>query len=243
MLLIEKRYYHNLCDSIVETIKMLSINEKELNKRFTSNWQIVNQPEIINKNAQAMLTHSFHWEWGVAVANNNIPKHQFIAIYNPISSKVFEKIMYKVRTRFGTQLVNMNELNKNLAVKQKEKIIWGIVADQNPSGPDRSHWANFLGRKTAFFKGAELIARRYNNTVIFGQTIKLKRGYYHLQLEVKYNNPNETKNGEITDEYVKFLEKCIQQHPENWVWSHRRWKHKFQASNNEQEATPTHATK
>jgi Kdo2-lipid IVA lauroyltransferase/acyltransferase len=38
--------------------------------------------------------------------------------------------------------------------------------------------------------------------------------------------PKETDEYEITESHVRMLEKAIREHPDNWLWSHRRWKHK-----------------
>jgi KDO2-lipid IV(A) lauroyltransferase len=39
-------------------------------------------------------------------------------------------------------------------------------------------------------------------------------------------NPKDTAENEITEMHVRALEKAIIEHPDNWLWSHRRWKHK-----------------
>jgi KDO2-lipid IV(A) lauroyltransferase len=114
-----------------------------------------------------------------------------------------------------------------MASVQNEKSLWGFIADQNPSDPKRVSWNDFFHRKTAFSKGAEFVARRYNNLVFFGELIKIKRGYYRINMKLAFEQPKETKDGEITEAYVRFLEDSIKRQPENWVWSHRRWKHVF----------------
>ena len=99
--------------------------------------------------------------------------------------------------------------------------------DQKPSDPKRVSWNQFLNRKTAFFKGPEFVARRYNNIVYFGEIVKIKRGYYSIKIKLAYDNPKYTQEGEITEAYVRHLEDSIKRQPENWVWSHRRWKHQY----------------
>jgi Kdo2-lipid IVA lauroyltransferase/acyltransferase len=37
-----------------------------------------------------------------------------------------------------------------------------------------------------------------------------------------------TAENEISEQYVRLLEKSIIKQPDNWLWSHRRWKHKRQ---------------
>src|ERR1700744_3531830 len=40
---ITKRFYHNFCDQWIETLKMLTISETELNRRVKGNWEVFKQ--------------------------------------------------------------------------------------------------------------------------------------------------------------------------------------------------------
>jgi Kdo2-lipid IVA lauroyltransferase/acyltransferase len=222
--IIARKFYRNLCDSIVETIKLLTISNAEINKRFTCNYDVVNNETGKGRIVQAHLSHTFNWEWGTVASNLNM-NVTFTALYNRITNNAFNKLMYKMRTRSGSNMVDMDDMQKVMADYQKQDICWCFIADQNPSEPRRGAWVDFFGRETSFFKGAELIARRYNNIVLFGSIKKLRRGFYHLELIKKYDNARQTSDGEITTAYVRYLEDEIRNQPENWVWSHRRWKH------------------
>ncbi len=226
LLNIASTFYKNLSDSIVETIKLISISKKELTKRIICNWEIFEQLEKDNKNAQAYMSHQFNWEWATVVCNWNI-KLQFVGLYMPVNNKVIDKLFYKLRSRSNTKLIKVQDMQKEINKIQNQKILWGFIADQNPSDPKRVSWNDFLNRKTAFFKGPEYVARRYNNIVYFGEIIKIKRGYYEIKMKLAFDNPQSTKEGEITEAYVRHLEECIKRQPSNWVWSHRRWKHQF----------------
>lgn len=223
---ISKKYFRNLCDSIVETIKLLSISQRELNRRIPANWEVLNNNFQEERICQGYLSHQFNWEWGTVVANYNMP-YTFTGIYQPLSSPAFERLMRKIRTRSGTDVIPLQNMLSRLATLQKEKIVWGFIADQNPSDARRASWHLFMNKMTAFNKGAEFVARRYNNPVYFGEIIKMKRGYYKIKLKLAFDNPQETKEGEITEAYVRHLEDSIKRQPENWVWSHRRWKHEY----------------
>lgn len=224
--LIAKKYYKNLCDSIVETIKLLSISKSELSRRMVCNWDIFEQMTIQNRNAQGYMSHQFNWEWGTVICNWYSPR-RFNGLYLPLTSRVMDKIMYKLRSRSGTRLIEIDDMQKQMNDIQAQETLWGFIADQNPPVVRRASWHDFMNRKTAFFKAPEIVARRYNNLVYFGEIIKLKRGYYEIKLKLAFENPKETSDGEITEAYVRFLEDSIKRQPENWVWSHRRWKHEY----------------
>lgn len=224
--IIEKEFYKNLCDSIVETIKLISISKEELDKRMVVNWELLQSENNQGRVIQAYMSHFFNWEWGTVLCNWKTD-YRFTGMYLPISNKVFDKLMYTIRARSGTKLLPVQDMMQQLPELQKQKTLWGFIADQNPSDPKRVSWNLFLGRETAFAKGGEFVARRYNNPVYFGQTIKLKRGYYQIKLKLVCDNPRDTKDGELTETYVRLLEECIKHQPSNWVWSHRRWKHQY----------------
>ena len=51
------------------------------------------------------------------------------------------------------------------------------------------------------------------------------RGRYVVSFEVIVDNPKEMGDGEIMEKYVRCVERFINVNPDNWLWSHRRWKH------------------
>ncbi len=221
---ITKKYYRNLCDSIVETIKLLSITKEELDCRIKCNWEMFDLMTQQNRNGQGYMSHQFNWEWGTVICNWKAPR-RFTGLYMPLTNKAFDKLYLKIRGRSGTRLIKVQDMQKEMASVQQDQSLWGFIADQNPSDPKRVSWNDFLNRKTAFFKGPEFVARRYNNLVFFGEIIKIKRGYYEIKLKLAFENPRDTNEGDITEAYVRHLEDSIKRQPENWVWSHRRWKH------------------
>ena len=57
-------------------------------------------------------------------------------------------------------------------------------------------------------------------------TKKIKRGYYETLFELVTENPKSFKNYELTEKYLNITEKNIKESPENYLWSHNRFKHK-----------------
>jgi KDO2-lipid IV(A) lauroyltransferase len=224
--MIARKYYRNLCDSILETVKLFSISSYELEKRMKVNWEMFDTMTEQNRNGQAYMSHQFNWEWATVLCNWRAPR-RFTGLYMPLTNKAFDRLYLKLRARSGTQLIRVQDMQKEMAQVQQQKILWGFIADQNPSDPKRVSWNDFMHRKTAFFKGPEFVARRYDNLVYFGEIIKIKRGYYEIKLKLAFDHPRNTSEGEITEAYVRHLEQSIKRQPENWVWSHRRWKHQF----------------
>jgi Kdo2-lipid IVA lauroyltransferase/acyltransferase len=60
--------------------------------------------------------------------------------------------------------------------------------------------------------------------VFFCKMDKIKRGRYHLDIVEVTTTATSDPPHHITDTYFKLLESSIQERPELWLWSHKRWK-------------------
>jgi KDO2-lipid IV(A) lauroyltransferase len=107
------------------------------------------------------------------------------------------------------------------------QYLLALVADQNPSNPLKSYWLNFMGVPTAFVQGPEKGARMGNIPAIFLSISKTGRGRYQMKGILLDNDPGTSAEGDLTRKYVATLEETIRNHPELYLWSHKRWKNEW----------------
>lgn len=219
-----KLFYKSFCDQWIETLKLLSISKTALNKRVTGNWEVFKMLDEEGKNTYALLGHTFNWEWANVVCQLNSPQ-QFAGVYLPLENKAFDRLMHYIRTRSGGMLISMKALKSGLQQIAGKRHIIGMIADQNPSVTEVALWLPFMHRDAPFFRGPEQMARRARGAVVFAGIKKIKRGYYEVKLELMCHDASETNAEDITRQYVAFMERQLRNQPENWLWSHRRWKH------------------
>lgn len=224
---IEKDFYRYLCDLFLETIKTLTISRSEAVKRckFNAKTTLVFN-ELANKNQSSIIVmgHYGNWEW----AGNSFSlqcKQQLYVIYHPLSNKYFDKLMYDLRTRFGTKLYAMKDTMREMIRNKNEVNATAFIADQTPS-PDSAYWTTFMNQDTPVFWGTEKIAQKLNYPIVYITIKKIKRGYYEVDSELLINEPKNTSLGEISELHTRKLESDIITQPSIWLWSHRRWKHK-----------------
>jgi Kdo2-lipid IVA lauroyltransferase/acyltransferase len=223
---IAKAFYHNLIDSFIETIKLVTASKQFLEKRVTANWEVLKPLYESGKSCQVHLGHTFNWEWGHHVLGNNT-KYQVLVVYMPLSNAALEKLMYKLRVRHGNKFIAASKMKESMEAFKDTRYVLGLVADQSPGNLHNAYWMNFFGRPTGFVSGPEKGARAGNLPVLFNYIVKPKRGYYHAFLEVACEDPSALKEGELTLRYARFMEKVIRANPEMWLWSHRRWKRSY----------------
>ena len=74
------------------------------------------------------------------------------------------------------------------------------------------------------FTGAERIARKLNQAVVYVDVKCVKRGYYQADLQLITRDSGSMPDMAITDEYYRRMEATICRAPQYWLWSHNRWK-------------------
>jgi Kdo2-lipid IVA lauroyltransferase/acyltransferase len=220
---IAKRFYRNFTDNFIEFIKLISASPAFIARHFYGDCTLLDSLHQQGKRAQIQLAHNFNWE-GACVAIAPRAKQPFLVVYMPIGNKVIDKIFLKVRSRTGAVLLPATDMQKAIIPYRNLSYLLILVADQNPGNPGKALWYNFFGKPTPFLKAPESGARRGNTPVLFSKFIKEKRGYYRIIFEMGEENPAALKEGELTKKYVQYLHDFVSEHPEMWLWSHRRWK-------------------
>ncbi len=230
---IANEFYQQFTDSFIETFKLLSISDKNFDKRFTSNVEVLNNLYASKQSVQIMAGHFFNWEfanWGAA----KYGKYPFIGVYMPLSNPYFNKIILKLRMRYGSIMIPATSFKTQFHKYATEgSYAMALAADQNPGNPLSAYWLPFFGRLTPFVKGPEKGALLNNTAQVFVHFYRVKRGYYHSEYEVMTTSPNYFKDGQLTALYVKVLEEKIKLKPANYLWSHRRWRYEYDPKQHE----------
>lgn len=224
--ILAKQFYRNFCDILVETLKMFHFTENQLARHI----EYVNPGilyDLYNKGKSVIVVaaHYGNWEW-LAGLRTHSPYH-IMAVYKPLNSRIFDKIMKQLRTRFGVEVVPMANILKSLVrhAEQNRLTLSCFIADQSPVKEEIQYWTTFLNQRTPVYLGIEKIAKKTHQAVVFMYPEKIRRGYYRVHIIPVTDTPASMPSHEITERHVKILEEIICREPALWLWSHRRWKH------------------
>jgi Kdo2-lipid IVA lauroyltransferase/acyltransferase len=224
---IEKKFYHHLCDTFIETLYYDRISFEEakdrvkfLNPELPIHYLDQGRPVVV------YLGHYNNWEWF-----SNWPlytNHRFYAIYKKLQSKAFGRFFYNLRSRLGAIPLERSDTFRQLMGDAQKGIptLSAFIFDQTPRIYEIQYWTTFLNQDTAVVVGAEKVARKLNAVVVTVHPRKIRRGYYEVEYFLVTENAKDTEKFEITEKCTRFLEKIILEKPEYWLWSHKRWKHK-----------------
>jgi Kdo2-lipid IVA lauroyltransferase/acyltransferase len=218
-------FYRYLCDLVLETLKTMRMSEPELKKRCTFaklDWLQALHAE--KRSLIVVMGHYGNWEWAGPAFSLSTP-YTLLGAYRPLANRFFDRLLFRLRTRFGGHLVPARKILRRMVETRREVTATALLADQTPRRKD-AYWMEFLHQETPIFTGPEKLARKFNFPVVFMNIRRRQRGYYDVDAELLFENPAETTEGEITEKFTRRLEAEIRKEPTYWLWSHKRWKHK-----------------
>ena len=225
---LEKRFYHHFSDLLVEIIYGYRATDEQMRKHVVfENVELVEKLALQTNGVIAYLGHICNWEW-IADLSKRFSNASMIEynVYRQLKSTSADKMMLELRGKRGGECIEKNQLLRKLVVLRHSAhpYIIGMVADQKPSKRSSYIWTQFLHQETAFLDGSEVIAQKFGFSAVYARIESIKRGYYSIRFEVITDNPDSMQPGEMTKKYATLLEQNISSQPEQWLWTHNRWK-------------------
>lgn len=227
----EKQFYRNLSQIIVENIKILQVDPQVLKNRFAfENVKLLQELAASGRTVFVSMGHSGNWETIVHALSFSVDIPS-IAIYKKVSNPIFEDFIKKLRTRWGKgKMIESQSAYRQLSTIKTQPHLVVLLGDQTPPGTENDYWTTFLNQETPFFTGLEKMSKALGHAVVFMESERTSKGRYIVRFSEICDDPKGMRQNEIIGEYVRLLEKSIEHQPDNWLWSHRRWKHKRSAS-------------
>ena len=224
---IEKQFYQHFCDYFFETIKLLHISDEEMSERMKFyGLDELSEAMKNNKSCILYLGHYGNWEWVPSIGLHLSEELVTAQIYQRISSKSFDEIFKKIRTRFKSLNIERKKTLRTLIELRnaQKQVLVGFISDQRPPRYYDQYWTTFLNQDSLFLTGTERIARQAKLAVVYLDIEKIKRGYYKGTFSIITPNASEQPEFAITEKYVRKLEQSILRNPAYYLWTHNRWK-------------------
>ena len=221
---IHKQFLRNFCDVMVEVLKSVSMTEADMRAHVQiANIEVARRHLDAGQSILFVTSHLCNWEWllhGVTVQLG----YPLDAAYKPLHDQWAERLMLKVRSRFGARLVPAKELLADFL--QRRAIVRAVAmnADQAPVSTDKRYWTQFLGQETAFYVGAEQIARATRLPITYLVMRRVRRGYYQVELQPLWDGREVIEPNQVTERYARACEIDVFKSPADWLWSYRRWR-------------------
>jgi Kdo2-lipid IVA lauroyltransferase/acyltransferase len=218
--------YRNACNLLAEVLKGSAMDGDELCQRVQiRNIEVVEQFAKSGTSVVMLASHHCNWEWLLLVLCIRLGI-SVDAVYKPLRVGAVDRFMRIMRSRFGGNPIPVKQFLTEVFKRRGSTRIFALVADQTPPHDEDKHWTRFLNQETAFFVGADKIARITRSPVLFVGMQRTRRGHYEVNLQLLAQPPYAGVDTAIIECYARVAEAHIRQHPADWLWMYRKWKYK-----------------
>jgi len=225
---IGQAFYRHFSQVVVEVLKLPALPAADLKRRM-----VLRNPELADRHfaegrtVLGLASHAGNWEWVLAAAPLWLAA-PVDGVYKPLSNPFFEDFMRDVRSRTGAGLVPMSAVLRELVARRGDAHLLSLVSDQAAGPEDRPYWTQFLHQDAGFYTSTDRLAARFRCAVLYVTVRRRRRGYYEFEFMELYDgdSPLPADGFPIIEAFARRLETDIQAAPEQYLWTHRRWKHK-----------------
>jgi KDO2-lipid IV(A) lauroyltransferase len=181
-----------------------------------------------NRTGLIFLTGHFgNWEVvGYTMATLGFP---MVSVARRLDNPYIDRYVFGIRARTGQVILDKRGAVRDIAGVLERRGAVGFVADQDAGR--KGAFVDFFGRKASTYKSIALMAMRYHAPVIVGYARRLAE-QFRFEIGVqRIIRPDEWARRAdpmtwITQEYTRALEEVVRSAPEQYLWVHRRWKHR-----------------
>lgn len=217
------KFYACFTAYFAEILKSISAPAEVIDKKIIfENLELIDKHVNNGRNVIACLGHCGNWEM-----LNFMPhklRHDMYAVYKPLRSGIMNRLMIKLRSRFGMKLISDKSVIRHILTQKSSPAVYLFLADQCPRIKDDKYKFELLNQETYIFSGMEKLARISRSAVIYLHITQLSKGNYKITCIPVCSKADSTNEGEITRKYVNLLTENIKEEPYGWLWTHKRWK-------------------
>jgi len=222
--------YRNVADVVMESLWSFGASAEALKRRVDfENHDIIDRAVAAKQSVVLLAPHFCNWEWllGAGAVTFKLP---IDAVYQKLRVKSLDSYLSTARERFGGKPIPREDFIYALMSRAGTPRGYALIADQTPRRNDKKHWTRMLGRDTAFFLGAEKIARFLDAPVLYVDMRRVRRGHYSVRFVPLAEPPHaigEERNdySPVMEGFARQLEKAIRASPADWLWLQKRWKY------------------
>jgi lauroyl/myristoyl acyltransferase len=125
-----------------------------------------------------------------------------------------------LKRRFDLDIILKTEARDEVQDHLQSGSLVGFFADQHPR--TGGYTAEFFGRPVEVAPGPAIYAKRYHAPMVVLTCVSLPDGTHAVQCD----GPIDPRGSlaEVTRRWMAIIETRIREHPEQWMWMHRRWR-------------------
>lgn len=225
--------YKNLGRVGIETALGSRLNPQRILDIFDApvGWEYLEGPASRGQGVILVSGHLGNWEIGAAyVAARGL---KVSAVVRGQSNKLFEEFTNRSRRRLGWNTIWDGEATRGIPRAIRDGHVVPLLADQGVMGLS-SIWVPFFGRLARTPQGPAVFALRLGAPCVVCVVARQPGGRYRLFVEPVQiiDTGNRERDVEtIVAAYTRQFEAWVRKYPDQYLWQHRRWRHRPDGTN------------
>lgn len=236
-------YYTHFGEMVAETLWFGGSSYARLRRNGIVKVMNVSETNRIYSECRSMTvlsTHCGNWELlggllGYETDSGEkliIKEKDITVVYKKLASEVSDKVFALNRVapleEVGTECEVESRNVLRYAIRHAgERRMYIYPTDQSPySNTGRHMIGDFMSQPTYAMMGSVGVACKMAHAVMYMKMKRVRRGYYEMSLVPICEDASKMSPETIMRKYYDLLEEEIRETPANWLWSHKRWKHK-----------------
>jgi len=219
--------FEHLVQLVVEVLHLPRLINRDTWPRHLLLGDVASTIELLNAGRPVILLTGHVGNWEVLGYLMAVLGYPLDAIARPLNNPLIYEWLLDVRQRHGMRIITKWDATDRMLQTLNAGGALGFIADQNAG--DKGVFVPFFGRLASTYKSIGLLAIRRNVPIVcgFAQRVSLRYQYVLGATDVIY--PEDWKDRRdplyyVTARYVRAIEQMVRQSPEQYLWSHRRWK-------------------
>jgi KDO2-lipid IV(A) lauroyltransferase len=223
---IAARSFETISAAFVEMLAFPTFSEADIRALVH-----VENPEIFDMLAtreRGVVYLTAHYgSWELAAQSIRVYSQRPLAVIAKTQSNhLVDRLITKWRSRFGCRVVLMHAVRDVLKILHEKG---GILLAADQAASKESLVVEFFGRMVPTYGGPAVFALKTGAILMLSLCVAQVDGTYRMRLqEVPMDDLTEYSEAnvlELTRRHVRMTEQAIIDHPEQWMWMHKRWKH------------------
>ena len=177
------------------------------------------------KGAIVFLPHFGNWELLALVYGALIPDRAK-AIAFPLKNRYLNTLVSQYRERLSLKLITRRQAVRETLRALKGGYAIGFFADQNAGR--EGVFVDFFGKPASAVRGPATLALKTGAPLLLSMDIRQPDDQHHVvitpEIDLEISGDLEQDVQTNTAHILKILETYIRQYPDQWLWTHNRWK-------------------
>ncbi len=217
-----KQLFEHLGMNFIEFLRLSEITSNNLSNFVTFHGR--EHLDTAYHQKQGILALTAHiGDWELLAAAVGLSGYNTAMVVKSARQKSVDEYLIQSRRSKNIKLFFGKNSIKDILRQLKSGGIVGMVLDQHATSSE-GVVVPFFGRHASTFKSLAILSQRTQAAILPMYIYRDKDFHHHIIIKPPIEHHIDDDIIQRTHQYTAWIETAIQEHPEQWIWTHNRWK-------------------